>query len=162
MKPIPLTQGKVAWVDDDDYAELSQFNWHYIKAGYALRTGLLSRGEKHLPVYLHRQIMQPPDGFEVDHINGDKLLNIRQNLRVVTRRQNTMNKGLSSVNTSGHKGIHWCEQRRRWVARIGLNNRTINLGRFRSLDDAIAAKTAAIKKYHGEFGRQDWSDSAVA
>ena len=28
MKEIPLSQGKIALVDDEDYADLSQFKWH--------------------------------------------------------------------------------------------------------------------------------------
>jgi hypothetical protein len=160
MKPIPLSQGKVAWVDDADYAEISRFRWYYLKAGYALRNGSIRRGEKRGPVYLHRHIMQPAEGMEVDHINGDRLLNTRANLRVVTHGQNMMNKGANSTNPIGHKGIYWEEKRQRWTARIGIHGKLVHVGRFRQLSDAVAARTAAIPLYHGEFGRQSWSVAA--
>lgn len=47
MKEIPLTQGKVASVDDCDYEYLNQWKWHPLKSGktfYAVRNSG-SRGQ---------------------------------------------------------------------------------------------------------------------
>ena len=38
MKTIKLTQGKVAWVDDEDFEYLNQWKRHY-NNGYASRAG---------------------------------------------------------------------------------------------------------------------------
>jgi hypothetical protein len=56
---IPLTQGKFALVDPDDYYWLSNYKWHAVKKGkrfYASR--FETRNGKRLHIYMHRQIMQ--------------------------------------------------------------------------------------------------------
>lgn len=58
-------------------------------------------------VYMHRLLMNPPEGMEVDHINHVKLDNRRSNLRNVTRAQNFYNR--ASRRTSNKelpKGVH--------------------------------------------------------
>src|ERR1051325_6561101 len=96
MKKIKLTRGKYAIVDDEDYGSLSKFKWcaHQPTKSreiyYASRRYRLEKG--HYPfVLMHRQIMNPPKGYVVDHINGDSLDNRRVNLRIVTQRENTLN-----------------------------------------------------------------------
>jgi hypothetical protein len=42
---------------------------------------------------MHRDIMgTPPDGMQVDHINGNKLDNRRENLRFATASENCINR----------------------------------------------------------------------
>jgi hypothetical protein len=58
MKTIPLTQGKVALVDDEDYPELSKFRWCAVRhrnTWYAVR-GESADGRR-LTVRMHRQIL---------------------------------------------------------------------------------------------------------
>jgi hypothetical protein len=88
-REIPLTQGKVALVDDADYEWLSQWKW-YFSGGYAIRQVRKPTG-KYGMLGVHRALMQPPSGMEVDHIDGDGLNNQRINLRVCTHRQNMYN-----------------------------------------------------------------------
>jgi hypothetical protein len=148
MKQIPLTQGKFAIVDDCDFDHLIQFKWWFLDnnyGGYAVR-----RGEDGI-VYMHRQIMQAKPGVEVEHRRGGGLVNTRENLRFATHQQNMMNRGTQKNNKSGHKGIRFDPERKKWQARIGLNRKTIHLGRFDRLDDAIAAHAKATLKLHGEF-----------
>jgi hypothetical protein len=91
LKEIQLTQGKVTLVDDEDYDELMDYKWYFIKVyksyGYAARGG-----EKNKTVYLHREVMNPPKDMTVDHINHDTLDNRRNNLRVVTQKENSQNR----------------------------------------------------------------------
>src|SRR5262249_16259248 len=77
MQHIPLSQGQIALVDDDDFACVSQYHWCYrgernSGQGYALRHD--KDGKKFRTVYLHREIMGlvPPE-HEVIFRNGDRL-----------------------------------------------------------------------------------------
>ena len=88
---IPLTQGRFAQVDEEDYARASQFKWVSLTRAskfstrvYAIRSGDIAVG----PRLMHRFIMEPPKGMEVDHRSGDGLDNRRGNLRVCASSHN--------------------------------------------------------------------------
>jgi hypothetical protein len=91
-----------------------------------------------------------PYPMEVDHIDMNPLNNHPSNLRTATRSQNASNKGIQSNNTSGIRGVTWCKRTGSWMAQIGLNKRTIFLGRFKDIQEAAAARIAALH-LHGEF-----------
>src|SRR4051794_5542615 len=83
MQTIPLSQGQVALVDDADHPLLSDFRWCYRserdgRQGYAVRHQKTD-GKDRLQ-YLHRQIMDPPEGHEVIFRNHDRLDCRRENL----------------------------------------------------------------------------------
>lgn len=92
---------------------------------------------------------------EMDHINGDPADNRISNLRCVTSSQNKMNTRVRSDNASGHKGVSWGKSVNKWVARIGVNGKYKHLGCFESIDEAVAARAAAEKIYHGEYARSE-------
>lgn len=95
----------------------------------------------------------PPKGILVDHIDRNKGNNRIDNLRLATSSQNLMNQGLSKANTSGVKGVVFDKGRGKYAARIKVNQKTINLGRFETISDAKSAYEEASKKYHGDYGR---------
>lgn len=141
MKAIPLTRGKVTWVDDQDFEWLTKFKWHFQKpnkngTGYAARWQHESKGVRRL-VMMHRQILGLREGEKGDHKNGDGLLNIRENLRQATSSENGMNKKMLSNNTTGFKGVH--RHRDKFFARIYLNRKHIHLGTFDTAEDAHRA-----------------------
>jgi hypothetical protein len=82
-------EGKYAIVDDEDYDNLSKFNWHY-SDGYAARNTWRSDG-KFKSFRMHRVIAHPPDNMLVDHINGNRLDNRKKNLRVCNYSENAQN-----------------------------------------------------------------------
>lgn len=144
MKTIPLTQGKVAMVDDEDYPVVSRFAWQYAGNGYAI-TGSL--GPK---IYLHRLVYGRKNGkTEIDHINGDRLDNRKQNLRLATRAENSYNLPKRAAVSSRYKGVSWCKSRKKWKATI---QRTA-LGRFITEEDAARAYDRAAVEKFGEFAR---------
>jgi hypothetical protein len=91
MKEIPLTKGKVALVDDEDFEEVSKVTWYLVK----IRNTCYAHGYVKPPSkkmeYMHRLILKTPEDMETDHINGNGLDNRKENLRVVTHRQNMQN-----------------------------------------------------------------------
>ena len=154
MKEIPLTQGKVAIVSDCDYEWLSQYKWQAMRgyketfyAAHAVRPKVGKRGY----IYMHRLILDAPDGMQVDHVNGDGLDNRRQNLRLATNAENRRNTRIAANNTSGCKGVCWDKVEKKWIAQIGINGRTRRIGRFDFLLDAALAYDRAAMAHYGEF-----------
>ncbi len=85
---IPLTQGKVAIIDDID-SHLNNYKWSFC-SGYPLRSTYV--GKKRYSVWLHHAILgRSINGMVTDHINGNPLDNRRCNLRFITHRENLLN-----------------------------------------------------------------------
>jgi hypothetical protein len=91
----------------------------------------------------------PPD--QTDHINGDRADNRWCNLRHATNGQNMMNAGLRADSTSGVRGVY--PYKDRWRAKIVVDGRQIYVGLYVTKEEAMAARQAAIAKFHGPFGR---------
>jgi hypothetical protein len=150
MKEIPLSQGKVALVDDEDFEFLSQWKWRAYKGRntfYVMRSIRKPDG-KWTTIRMH-QVLAEKMGFKhwADHIDGNGLNNQRHNLQDLTNKQNQEKARRRKDNTSGHKGVSWNKQRSKWRAQIHNNGKQKNLGRFDKLEDAIAARKAGEKKY---------------
>lgn len=150
---ITLTQGKFAIVDSDVFEYLSQWKWCATKepGGYYVQ-----RKEKRTQtIKMHRQIMKPPQGLEVDHINGDGLDNRRCNLRICTHRQNCQNRKPNNKSRfSKYKGVSWHQNK--WIAHIGHNWHTQYLGTFDNEIDAANAYDNKAKELFGEFAHPNF------
>ncbi len=85
----------------------------------------------------------------VDHIDNCKTNNNITNLRWATTVQNSQNRSMMSNNTSGARGVSWDKVGKRWIATIAIDGVRINLGRFKTLEDA---KQARIIKANQAFG----------
>ena len=121
-KEIPLTQGKVAIVDDADFDWLNQWKWHYAAAGYAARAAG-GRKNRHI-LYMHRLITDAPAEAHVDHRDHDGLNNRRNNLRIATPSQNRYNTRLSR-GSSKYKGVRYSTRGKMWVAVIHANHKRL-------------------------------------
>lgn len=152
MKKIPLTQGKFAIVDDADYERLSKWKWRADFKGYAVRERRLRDGVGGRTIRMHREIMEPAEGLQVEHINGDKADNRRENLRVCTRAENARNRRKNVNNTTGFKGVRRHSRQngpRLWVAQVDL----VYLGCYATAEEAARAYDEAALKLHGEFAQ---------
>ena len=138
---IPLTQGRFAKVDPEDFERVSKFKWTFHDSKkpngyYALRS--VSQNGKATKIWMHRFIMQDviasaakqslnsklstknsklnnlSDKLLIDHINHDTLDNRKANLRLATPQQNVWN-SRSGVNSgaSCYKGVTWDNTRKR-------------------------------------------------
>lgn len=90
---------------------------------------------------------------ECDHINTVKNDNRWFNLRKATREQNAANRNANSTSWTGRKGVTWDKRNSKWMAKLEIDGRTVNLGRFSSIDDAAAAYADGAKKHFGDFAR---------
>jgi hypothetical protein len=93
--------------------------------------------------------LNAPDGWEVDHRNGDRTDNRRCNLRLCDKSQNIGNSKIRVDNTSGFKGV--IKLGNSWVAKIHFSNKDIHIGCYRTSEDAAYAYNQAALKYFGEF-----------
>ncbi len=152
---IPLTKGKIAIVDAEDYEHLKQYKWYAdIQTGrfYACRFANKKK------IYMHRYLTNPPDGLVVDHIDGNGLNNCRSNLRICSAGQNMFNKR-AGKGTSKYKGVCWDQRgRRKWQSAITCRGEYKFLGRFDNEIDAAKVYDKAAKRSFGEFAYLNFPD----
>lgn len=152
MRKIPLTQGRFALIDNEDYEKISQYKWFY--HDYACR-----KQNKQL-VMMHRFLIGIiPDNKEIDHINGDKLDNRRCNLRLATHSENQANKKIGINNISGFKGVSVTFRKYKgtiykyYVAQISKDSKIRNLGTFKYINKAIEKYNKEAIKLFGEYAK---------
>src|SRR5690606_13168995 len=128
---------------------LESYKW-CIHKNTARNTGYLKRAEKlnrkHITIHFHRQLINCPSDMEVDHINRNGLDNRLSNLRSVTRKENHQNRNKRKNTLSKYIGVTFDKIRNKWSAKICPNNKTINLGRFDSENEAALAYNYAAEK----------------
>lgn len=100
---------------------------------------------------MHKIILQTKKGFDIDHINGNKLDNRRCNLRQASRTQNILNRPMQTNNKTGFKGVHYDRSRCKFKADIGINGKSKFIGRFNTAIEAAKAYNEMAKKHYGEF-----------
>ena len=150
---IPLSRKYIARVSECDEPRLRAHKWRtsgYGRHIYAVRTVRDPETGKYQSIRMHREIMNAPPGYMVDHINHDTLDNRRENLRLCTYAENARNRR-KTRGTSQYKGVYRPWNDSCWWASIKVNRRTIHLGWFTAERDAARAYNAAALKYHGTF-----------
>jgi dephospho-CoA kinase len=136
MKEIPLTPNGKALVDDDDYGRVSVHQWRAdISHGYVY-ANIRNEDGGFKKTYLHRFIMNPQDGFVVDHINRDKKDNRKENLQVVTQQENAMYQKRNPHPNSGYIGVRPSKTGAKWRSSIMVGGEEIYIGRFDNRHDA--------------------------
>ncbi len=151
MKYIKLggRRGGMAIVDDEDYNRLVQYHWSMGKHGYVQRHH--TTPEKPSTIMLmHHDVMGKQ---RLDHKDGNKLNNTRDNLRPCTQRQNSFNRSSSKSNTSGYKCVTLHNQTGKWKAYIKVNYKQIALGCYDTPEKAAAVYNYAAIDQYGEFAR---------
>ena len=134
------------YFDLEDYNKIKNYSWHENDQGYIVSS--LSDNRK---IRLHRLILNAEDGYDVDHVNHNKLDNRKENLRICTRQQNIFNSQVRSTNKSGKTGVWWNEKIQKWRAMITVDGKDIILGWFENIQDAIQARVDAEVKYFKDY-----------
>jgi len=151
MREIPLTQGYIAIVDDEDYARvLTVGSWQADVDPHSVYA-VCSR------IKMHRFIAGvTAPSIEVDHRDGNGLNNQKYNLRVCTKRQNAQNRK-AIRGKSQYKGVTWHVARQEWRANIRVNGKQKHLGAFSDERSAALAYDSAARLYFGEFSHCNFS-----
>lgn len=158
MKFIPLTRGKYAIVDDEDYGELNKHKWCALKKHdgrfYAVRWTSRSVPPR-MMIKMHRHILGILGIFDrsvlVDHRDGDGLNNQRDNLRQANSFQNAHNRKKRTGVSSRYKGVTWCKRDSNWRAFIGYGGKSISLGVFQDEAEAGEAYRRKAIELYGDF-----------
>ena len=134
------------YFDLEDYDLIKRYTWEENYQGY-----IVSRVDD-VMVRLHRLVMNCDDSdYEVDHIKHNLFDNRKSELRICVHQNNTMNHKKQINNKSGIAGVYFDNQTNKWRANIKYKNKTIQLGRYKFLDDAIKIRKESEEKYFGEY-----------
>lgn len=123
-------------------------------AGSETEKGYIRIAINHKKYRAHRLVFLMHKGYlpkTLDHINGDRKDNRIENLRPATLAQNSMNRDISSKNTSGYKGVGWDKHKNKWRAVIKTSGERIHLGYFANVEEAGQVMRKAREELHGEF-----------
>lgn len=147
-------------VDDEDYEELSKYKWIY-NNGYGARAARISDKNYYKGglVMMHRQIMGFPENKEIDHINGIKSDNRKENLRICTRAENARNSKKRINSASKYKGLS--KNGDSWQVFVWDGNKNIHIGIFKDEVEAAKAYDKAAREYYGEFAKLNFSHNPL-
>jgi hypothetical protein len=168
---IPVSGGRWALVDEEDYYKLKGYKWTAREGKNTVYAYCLKKISKMQNVeagwgpnesylgtpFMHRVILNAPDGMEVDHINGNGLDNRRANLRLATREQNNANRRPQPASLSGFLGVQ--KYREKWRAGLSYSGRRIKLGTYDTPEEAAKAYDSRAKELFKEFARLNFPTS---
>ena len=140
--------GEEFYFDLEDFDKIKEYPWRIVGPGYI--GYIYSSKDKRRSAYMHRLIMDAPDGTVVDHINHDTRDNRKANLRVVSQSNNLHNRNLSKRNKSGHTGICYDKGKNYWEASMmveGVRMRKC----FKTDREAIACRTHWEHEYKQKY-----------
>ena len=109
MKKILLTKNQFALIDDEDFEKINKIKWyaHFERS----KIYVIGNIKNDKPIKLHRLIMDCPKNMQVDHIDGNGLNNLRNNLRICTNQQNAWNRKKRKHFIENEVKIRMCQQR---------------------------------------------------
>ena len=161
FRRIPLTQGKFAIVDPEDYDRLAKYKWFAMRSRrgfYAIRWVKTKNGRRK-KIRMHRQVLNVHDDKLIDHKNHNGLDNRRENLRIVTNMQNSWNKRKQKGDySSKYKGVSWAKRVGKWHTEIYCRGKKIFIGYFDDEKAAARAYDEKATRLYGEYAALNFPD----
>lgn len=152
MKEIQLTQGKAAFVDDEDYERVAGYKWFARRTGtcwYACAYMNGWPGKVFKMIHLHHLIGGwPISGYIMDHRDRNGLNNQKNNLRICTQLQNRAN--AAGWGTTGLKGVS-PHKRKGIVVGYRVFVASIYRGIYKTPEEAAKVYNQIAAEAFGEF-----------
>lgn len=139
-------------INKEDFIKIKDIRWQISKSGntsYAVAFGRKQDGTQ-TTIRMHRLIMGNPK-YKVDHKDMNGLNNTRQNLRVASSAQNRANSKKPSTNTTGFKGVFYCNTFKAYKVCLTYNGKSYYGGTFTNVLSAARKYNELALKYNGEF-----------
>ena len=134
------------YFDLEDYDKIKDYCWHS-RDGY-----LVSEKSHNEVIIMHRLIMNCPEDKYIDHINHDRRDNRKENLRICTKYENSLNmKKQNRVLSSKYKGVCFDKKSNKWRATITYQGKQKYLGTFKNEEDAALKYNEYAKQFFGEY-----------
>lgn len=130
---------KEVLVDKEKIKDISNIFWHVAKEyeNYFCVVGWDKINKKEIK--LHRFLTNCPKGIIIDHINRNPLDNRMENLRYANNSINQLNSSVPKNSISGYKGVR-LRDNGKYQARIMINKKSISIGHFNTMEEAIIAR----------------------
>lgn len=157
MKVIYPTNIRVPiLVDDDKFEELSKHKWYLTRNGYAARSVWVKGKNTSATVYMHRYLLNPPEGFDAEHMDWNRVNNQMANLRLATRSENMANVRRQKKKSAHSKyvGVSLMKNaklKKPWLAYIRKDYKTTYLGYYATEVEAAKAYNAKAIEVFGDF-----------
>ena len=158
---IYFLDGSFFIIDATDFPAVSEFTWALGKRGYPVAHTSRRAEGGHRTFPLHRFLMNPEDGYDVDHISGNKLDNRRVNLRVCSHQENMFNQKMRCTNSTGYYGVSRMKSTGRYEAYIHCDGKKKYLGTYLTAEEAASARDQAAARLFGTFARLNGNQEVV-
>ena len=132
---------KQFFIDKEDYEKIKDYCWHINKHGY------VETQKNKEKILMHRFILNAPNNKDVDHNNRIRNYNLKDNLTIVTKKENNQNNSVYKNNTSGITGVSFDKNQRLWRSYININGKRIYGDSSYDIEVAINSRKELEHKY---------------
>lgn len=157
-----LPCGRILLMDEEDFVRYGNIPWRALRSPQKEDRFYAHAWGDGGNLYLHRKILEAPQGITVDHINGDGLDNQRSNIRLATRSQNNANRAVKNV--TGFRGVSRYHGGFRAFISSPVRNmgrKSIHLGCFDAAEDAARAYDRAALDRWGDYARLNFPQQEI-
>ena len=97
-------------------------------------------------INFYNDMGERPKGMSLDRIDNNKGY-YKDNCRWTNRTTQSRNQNTRVDNSSGVKGVCFCNRSNKWCCQISVNKRRKHIGYFVNFEDAVKARKDAELKY---------------